>query len=570
MKSKLSFFLVLLAAIVISSCGSLNKMKDNAKGLTYKVTPSPLEVKGGEVEVTVEGKFPPKYFNKKAVLEATPVLKYQAGETAYKSLKMQGEKIQANDKVINYTSGGSFTISDKVAYKKDMQVSDLEIRLKGTMGKTVADFPSVKIADGIIATELLVVKDPRPIMLSDKYVRTTTGKLEASINYLINKADVRPSELKKEEIAKLKSSIKEMATDSSKKITSIELSAYASPDGPVDLNEKLAEKRKGSATDVFKKDAKKEKLELSDDIFKYLVTAEDWDGFKSLMEKSNIKHKELILRVLSMYSDPVVREKEIKNISAAYDEIKEQILPQLRRSKFTVNVEISGKSDEQLLALAQSDPSALELEEALYTAANLTQDLNLQLSIYQAASTKYPNDFRAKNNAGAVLVKLNRMGEAKAAFEGAKAIEDNETVKNNLGVCAFVEGDVAKAEELYTAGLGAGEIANYNLGIIKIMQGKYSDAMNYFGNTCEINNALVKILAKEHDAALSTLNCVKSEDALVYYLRAIIGARTQNVDMLFTNLTTACGKSAELKANAAKDLEFAKYFADEKFKSIVQ
>ena len=570
MKNKLSFFAMFMAALLINSCGSLNKMKENAKTINYKVTPSPLEVKGGQVEVTVSATYPAKFFNKKAVVEVTPVLKYQGGEEAYPSKKFQGESVKENNDVIKYTEGGSKTVSTgSIPFKKEMMVSDLVIRAKGTLGKQTADFPELKIADGVIATELLVVNDPRPIMVGDKYVRVTNDKVVADIKYVINKADVRPSELKKEDIMNLKSSLKSISADSSKKVTSVELSAYASPDGPMDLNEKLAEKRKTSANDFLKKDLKSDKLSLGDDIFKYLVTAEDWDGFKALMEKSNIKDKELVLRVLSMYSDPAVREKEIKNISEAYSEIKEQILPELRRSKFTVNYDVTGKSDDQLIALATSTPDSLSLEELLYS-ATLTKDLNQKLAIYQAASAKYPSDFRAKNDAGYVLVKLNRIDEAKAAFEAAKGVEDNNVVKNNLGVCALMQGDQAKAEELFTAAMGAGDVVNYNLGIIKIMQGKYADAMNYFGNTCEVNNALAKLLAKENDDAMTTLNCIKDESALVYYLKAIVGARTQNTDLLFSNLRTACGKSAELKANAAKDLEFAKYFEDATFKSIVQ
>jgi Flp pilus assembly protein TadD len=339
----------------------------------------------------------------------------------------------------------------------------------------------------------------------------------------------------------------------------------------MDLNEKLAGKRKESANKFFTKDfVKKAKLtKVTDELFTYLTTAEDWDGFKKLVETSDIKDKELIIRVLSMYSDPAVREKEIKNISAAYDDLKVKILPQLRRSKFTVKVVDSGRTDEEIVAIAQSKPDSLSLEELLY-AAKLTQDNEKQLAIYQAAAAKYPNDFRAKNDVGYVLVKLNRMGEAKTAFEAAKQVEDNNVVKNNLGVVAFNEGDLAKAEELFTAALGAGDQVNYNLGIIKIIQGKYAEAINYFGSAPEANAGLAKLLNKENDAALSTLNSVKSDDAIVYYLKAIVGARTQNTDLLFTNLRTAVGKSAELKANAAKDLEFAKYFADATFKSIIQ
>jgi Flp pilus assembly protein TadD/outer membrane protein OmpA-like peptidoglycan-associated protein len=571
MKNKLSLFVVSLAVILVSGCGSISKMKDTAKNVNYTVTPSPLEVKGGEVEFSVNVKYPAKYFNKKAIVTATPVLKYGAGETAFEAKTFQGESVQANNEPIPYTAGGSKTINGgKRPFTKDMMVSELVVRAKGTLGKQSADFPEMKIADGVIATEMLVVKDPRAIMVSDKYVRTTTDKVVADIKYLINKADVRPSELKKEEVKKLKSAIKALDADSTKKITSIEISAYASPDGPEDMNAKLAEERKTSADKNIKNDIKKEKVKsVTDDIFKYLTTAEDWDGFKTLMEASDVKDKELILRVLSMYSDPVVREKEIRNISAAYDDLKVKILPELRRSKLIVNVEVTGKSDEQLIGIAQANPDSLTLEELLY-AATLTGDFNSKLAIYQAAAKKSPTDFRAINNVGYSLVKLGRYDEAKVAFEAAKLIENNEVVKNNLGVCAFMTGDTKTAEELYTAGLGAGDLANYNLGIVKISQGQYVEAMKYFGQMNEVNAALAKILAKEHEAALTTLNNSKSEEAIAYYLRAIVGARTQNTDMLWNNLRAACAKSADLKANAAKDLEFFKYFQDATFKSIVQ
>jgi Flp pilus assembly protein TadD len=568
--NKLSLFATLLAAIVLSSCGGLNKMKDTAKNLNYSVTPSPLEVKGGKIEVAVTGKFPAKYFNKKAVLEVTPVLKYEGGETALKPIKVQGESVQANNKVIKYTEGGSYNYSDTLSFKKEMMVSQLEIRVKATLGKSVADFEPVKVGDGVIATEYLVVRDPRAISLGDKFVRSTSDKFETDIKYLINQADIRTSETKKDELKKFNETLKALDTDPKKEIKGLELSSYASPDGSLELNEKLAGKRKESASKYFGKEFKKAKYEkVKDELFTYLVTPEDWDGFKALLEKSDLKDKELILRVLSMYSDPIVREKEIKNISAAYDDLKVKILPQLRRSKLLVNVTSNGKTDAELTALAQSKPDSLDLEEALFT-ANLLTDNNQKLAVYQASAKKYPADVRPINNVGYIDLKLNKVSDAKAAFETAQKIKDNEVVKNNLGVIALLEGDLKKAEDLFTAALSAGEVVNYNLGIIKIIQGKYSDAINYFGNAAEVNAALAKLLIKQNDQALTTLNGVKSEDAIVSYLRAIVGARTQNTDMLFTNLRIAAGKSAALKANAAKDMEFAKYFQDATFKSIVQ
>jgi Flp pilus assembly protein TadD len=571
-KNNLLLFATILAAVVLSGCGGINKMKDNAKNIGYTVTPNPLEVKGGKVEVSVTGKFPPKYFNKNAVLVVTPTLTYQGGETPYKSISLQGEKIQGNEKVIKYAEGGSYTISDTVSYKKEMQVSALEVKIKASLKKKSVDIPGVKVADGVIATEMLVVKDPRSILLPDRFVRESTSQLVADIKYLMNRAEVRPAELKKDEIKNLNSTLKTIEADPKKTIKGIELSAYASPDGPMDLNENLAGKRKESANTYFSKDIiKKGKLtKVNDNIFSYLVTAEDWDGFKQLMEASNVKDKELVLRVLSMYSDPVVREKEIKNISEAFSEIKEKILPQLRRTKMTVNVVDPGKTDEEILALARSKPDSLSAEELIFAAGKLTNDLNEQLAFYQAAERKAPGDVRAKNNVGAILLKLNRTADAKAELEAAKQIEDNGAVKNNLGVIAFLEGDLAKALDLFTSAMGAGAEVNYNIGIIKIIQGKYSEAINSFGGAAEINAALAKLLNKDNEGALATLNSVKSEDALVYYLKAIVGARTQNADLLTTNLTTACSKSAELKANAPKDLEFMKYFQEASFKSIVQ
>ncbi len=568
--NKISLFATLLAVIVLSSCGGLNKMKDNAKNVSYSVTPSPLEVKGGKIEVAVTGKIPAKYFNKKAVLEVTPVLKYDGGETALKPIKIQGESVKENNKVIKYTEGGSYNYSDTLSFKKEMMVSTLEIRVKATLGKSIADFAAVKVGDGVIATEYLVVIDPRAISMGDKYVRTTSEKIETDIKYMINQADIRASETKKAELKKFNETLKAIDADPKKEIKGLELSSYASPDGPLDLNEKLAGKRKDVSNKYFEKEFKKAKYsKVKDELFTYLVTAEDWDGFKALLEKSDIKDKELILRVLSMYSDPSVREKEIKNISAGYDELKVKILPQLRRSKLAVNVTLNGKSDQELVALAQSKPDSLDVEESLF-AANLVADDNQKLAIYQAAAKKYPADVRPINNVGYINIKLNKVADAKSAFEAAQKIKENEIVKNNLGVIALLEGDLKKAEDLFTAAMSAGEVVSYNLGIIKIIQGKYSDAINYFGNAAEVNAALAKLLIKQNDQALSTLNSVKSEDAVVSYLRAIVGARTQNTDMLFTNLKIAVGKSAALKANAAKDLEFAKYFQDATFKSIVQ
>ncbi|MDR1866369.1 MAG: hypothetical protein LBR08_12490 [Bacteroidales bacterium] len=544
-------------------------MKKDAAQVKYTVNPPVLELIGGEVAITINGSYPAKYFNKTVVMELTPVLESGSNDLPFETYKVQGESVKENNKVIKY-DGGSFSYSSKVAYKPEFQLSELNLRISAAKGSTAIELDPYKLGDGIITTCLLVQKDGRTTYAADKFVRTTTDSYAADIKYALQQSDVRTAETRKPEIKEFTEAIKSAKANDRVNFTSAQLSAYASPDGPLDLNERLSNSREKTSQTFFTKNFKAAKVEeiVQSDFLKVVTTPEDWDGFKKLMEESNIADKQLILRVLSMYSDPVVREREIKNIAAAYEEIKKDILPQLRRAKLTVNIEVVGLSDQEILAQFEKDASKLKLEEILY-AATLVQDDNKKLSVYQAAARYYPNDYRTKNNLGAIYLKLGRTAEAKTALSDAKALNNGDVVKNNLAVVALREGNIAEAEELLTS-IVANEEAKYNLGTIKIIQGKYSDAVSYFGNQVEINAALAKLLAKQNDAALTVLNSVKSEDALVYYLKAVVGARTQNNSLVINNLRTAASKSDALKANAKKDIEFAKYFDNADFKAIVQ
>ena len=568
-KNKLILMSVLAMGIVFSGCNPLKKMKDRASDVKYTVNPPVLELVGNEVAISINGSYPAGYFNKNVVMTLTPTLQSGSNELLFDTYKVQGENVKENNRVIK-VDGGSFSYSSRVAYKPDFQLSELMLIASASKGAKSLDFDPYKMADGIIATCLLVEKTGKATYASDKYVRIIPDSYEADIKYLIQQSDVRASETRKPEIAAFNSTVKAAADNERINFTGTQLLAYASPDGPFALNEKLSNSREKTGLDFFTKNFKAAKVEdvLKSDLLKTVVTPEDWDGFKKLMEASNIRDKDLVLRVLSMYSDSEVRDREIHNLAAAFEEIKEQILPQLRRSKLTVNVEIVGLSDAEIDAQFDSDPGKLKLEEILY-AGTLTQDPNRLLKIYQAAASKYPADYRTKNNLGVALLNLGRTSEAKTALTEAKGIDDNAIVKNNLAVVALREGNLATAEELLNAA-GATDDVKFNLGTIKIIEGKYSEAVSHFGNQVEVNAALAKLLAKQNDAALSTLNSVKSDDALVYYLKAIVGARTQNNDLLMNNLRTACQKSADLKANAKKDVEFGKFFQDNTFKSIVQ
>jgi len=567
--SKLAIFLSF--AIVISSCSGLKKMKDLAPSVKYEVTPKVLEMHNGEVNLTITGNFPAKYFNKKAVLIVTPTLKYEGGSLDLTPIKLQGEGVTANDKVINYTTGGSFSNNDKFSYKDAMMLSQLEVKVTAGIKKKTLEIGTYKLADGIIVTPKLVRMEPKEVILSDKFVRTTPETKEASIHYVINRSEIRPSEVKQPEVLALNDYVKTIGANPKMTVKGIEMWSTASPDGPLKINTKLASDRESSATKFMKEQIKKNKLDktIKDSLLSVLQTPEDWDGFKTAMEKSDIKDKDLVLRVLTMYSDPEVRNKEIMNISQAFEEIKVKILPPLRRSKMTVKVESIGYSDEEILKIADSNPDSLKIEEILY-AAKLVTDLNKKEALYKKASVKFPTDVRPINNLGYVQIQLGKLDDAKASLDAAKAIENNDAVKTNLGAIALLKGDIAGAEELFTAAMGAGEAPSYNLGIVNIIKGKYDVAISYFGNASDYNAALAKLLNKNYEAAITTLTNSKDESAQAYYLRAVLGSRTENTDMIYNNLRTAVGKDVKLKAYAKKDVEFLKYFNEEIFKSIVQ
>jgi tetratricopeptide (TPR) repeat protein len=557
-------------------------MKKNANLINFKTTPEILETHAGKVDVAIDGKFPAKYFAKKVTLVATPVLKYEGGEKAFEPVTVQGEKVNANNKVIAYKGGGSFAYKDAVPYAEAMRLSDLELRITASQGKKSVDFAPIQLAKGVLALPTLVVNYPTPI-LGVQREKNTTGKYDpnidvfqrivpdeytADIKYLINKAELRKEELTKAEIAKLNEYNAAAAKDPRKKIKSIEVSSYASPDGTLDYNTKLAEKRQDVSSKFLTKELKKSEVEAE---FKTKFTPEDWDGFKEMMGKSNIQDKELILRVLSMYTDPEVREREIKNLSGAFVEVANQILPQLRRSKFTTSIDLIGKTDEEIAALADSDPSKLNPAELLY-AATLTKDLNKQLAIYNSFIKVYPNDWRGPNNAGMVLAKQMKYADAKPLFEKAEKLNNNEPIiKNNLGVCELKEGNLAKAETYFGAASGAGDAVNNNLGILSIIKGDYSKAVKYLGDSDSPNTGLAKILAGDNNGALKSLeNCTWQGCYWKEYFKAVVGARTAKENLMYDSLKKAIELKPELKKTAATDMEFAKYFNEAKFKEIVK
>ena len=574
MKNSVFIFVFALTAlsIALNSCTGLKKMKKNQGLVTYQVNPNPLEMHADSVTINITGKFPEKYYKKKVVCEIKPFITYTGGETALKTVKVQGEKVLENNPVINYLGGGNFSYTDKVAYAENMRMSDLEVRISANVKKKFVDFDPIKLAKGTIATPGLLEKDAKAIIGKDKFQRITPENMVADIHYVINQATVRPAELNQQDFKDMRAYLKEaMKKDSRKDIKGVAVSSYASPDGALDLNAKLSDNRGSTGSTALKGDFAKFEKAKDKSFYSVIATPEDWDGFKTEMEKSDMADKDLILRVLSMYSDPIVREAEVKKLSKAYLQVADKILPKLRRSVLKVNVDVMGWSDEELNNHFDNNPSILKIEEILF-AATLTQNLDRQLSIYQKASELFPNDWRTFNNAGVVLVQQGKTGEAKEQFEKAKAIEStNSIIMNNLGACALIDGDFVKAEEYFKSAGGAGKEVNYNLGICAVKKADYSSAVTYFGDYCTFNAGLAKLLNGDPNNCVKAVDCADDKErAMMYYLKAVAGARQQNTDLLYNNLRAAISKDSKLMEFAKTDMEFYKYFNDDTFKSIVK
>ena len=563
MIKKLYLPLVALLVLAFSSCSKMGELSPDY----FTTNPEVLEAIGGKVPVTITGKFPEKYFKKNATVEVTPVLRWEGGEAKGQPATFQGEKVQGNDQTISYKTGGTYTMKASFDYVPEMAKSELYLDFKIKKGKKEYTIPSVKIADGVIATsELPTVNSANAAYAPDAFQRIIKQAKEAQIMFLIQQANLRASELKSDSLKAFHKQVVAVAGDTKNyKLNNIEISAYASPDGGVELNTTLAENRQNNTEKYMNQQLKKGKIETEVDA-KY--TAQDWDGFQELVSKSNIQDKELILRVLSMYQDPAQREQEIKNISSVYKNLADDILPQLRRSRLTLNYEIIGKSDEEITKLASSNPSELNIEELLY-AATLTNDPAKQEAIYTQATKQFPNDYRAYNNLGKLAYQAGNVDKAESYLKKAASVNAAPEVNMNLGLISLIKGDKAAAEAYFGKAAGTKELGE-SMGNLYIAQGQYERAVNSFGDAKTNSAALAQILAKDYNKAKNTLAGVEKPDAYTDYLMAVLGARTNNSSMVTSSLKSAVAKEPALAKKAATDLEFSKFFTNADFMSIIK
>ena len=548
---------VSLGAMVLTM-GSCSKKVSDFASEYFTTNPTPLETVGETVPATISGTVPAKFMPKNAVVTVTPVLVWDGGEASSSQVTFQGENARANGQVISYKEGGPVTIPFNVLYQPEMANSDLYLDFKVNQGGKDYELPRVKVGYGVIATSTLTdvsVLEPAPA--TSNFERIIKEKYSAEIKFLINQANIRANQTSAADYVDFNKDLLAANAAPNMEIAGVNVHSYASPDGTMAFNTQLAEKRENVTVDYMRNQLKKDKItefgELTSEF-----TPEDWEGFQQLVEKSNIQDKNLIMSVLKMYKDPEQREAELKNMSAVFNELAEQILPQLRYSKIVATVNVIGKSDEEMFAIFESNPSGLNIEEILYI-AGLTDDLNKKAAIYTAATKIYPNDFRTWNGLGATQFSLGNYDAASSALAQAKKLAPNDkSVDLNQGLVALANNDVHKAKDLIGNAAGVPE-AGAALGVLYLNEGKVSNAVSSLGSEKNNNTALAQILSKDYSAAKNTLAAIKNPNATTYYLAAIVGARTNNENMVMTNLREAIKLDNSMLAKAKNDLEFASY-----------
>ena len=561
MKKGLFLSLVAVVAILASCSKTLPKPDD------LTVNPSPLEKVGQKVNAEITGTFPAKKFVKRGVLVVTPVLKFGDEELLGEPVTYVGEKVKENGITVNFKEGGTYSQKCSFDYKPAMRKCELYLRFDGKIKDKVIEIPDMKIADGLVATsELAEAKDNKSVTTPDKFQRVIQELTEADIKFLIQQSNLRSSETGSDAVKNLQAAIKEANDNEKKAINKLEVSGYASPDGAQNLNENLAKNRQKAAQNFLSKDLKKNKVKAN---IASNITAEDWEGFQKAMEESNMQDKDLVLRVLSMYSDPEEREAQIKNLSSVYGTIADEILPALRRSRLILTTDLIGKSDDEIRDFAKNDPSQLSVEELLY-AATLTNDKQEKIAIYNKAAEQF-NDYRAWNNMGQIYFNDGEIAEARRCYAKALEIQPNDPdVNYNAGLAALADGDLDKAEEYL--GKAAGTEGNLNgaMGTLYTMKGDYAAAKNAYGEAASNNAAVQQILAEDYAGARQTLDNVKEPNATTAYLKAIVAARTNDRNGVYDNLKAAVAQDASFKTRAQEDIEFAKYAEDAEFAEIVK
>lgn len=561
--------LAVISATAFIACNPLNKMVKRQGEVNYELTPNPVEMHGDTVAINLSGSFPEKYFHKKVSATVTPVIVYGENSENYEALKLKGEDSEAEGNTINYEKGGSFSHMAKIPYKDGMETATVELRVTGEFKGKTKDLDPKKVADGTMITSKLVMSSDKGIIGADKFQKFTLEDNKVEIHYLVNNATVRGSELSDADVKELKSKLKGWNEDVKMEYNNLAIEAYASPEGELSKNENLANERAMSAAKALENILKRAKVEVPENFSTANGKGEDWTGFKTLMTASDIKDKELIIRVLETYQDGAKREEEIKNLAATYTEVAKKVLPELRRAQCNLVMKHHNLTDDEIKALVDTKIDSLDAEQMLY-AATLYDDVAKKEMIYKTAEKNFATDWRGANNVGYIYLTQNKLAEAKSQFEKANGISaNNPVIQNNLGVIERLNGNLDAAMEFYNNASGAGSEVAQNKGIINIIKGNYADAVNNYSGVNSFNAALAKLMNGDNAVGAVIDGSDDKDEAVAYYLKAVAGARSGDNDMMINNLKTATSKDAALKAKAKGDAEFIKYRDNADFQAAV-
>ena len=564
-----SLALVVVASTVLIACNPLNKMVKRQGEVNYELTPNPVQMHGDSIAIALNGSFPEKYFNKKVSAVVTPVIVYGESSESFDAFKLKGEDSEAEGSVIKYEPGGSFSHAAKIPYKDGMEFATVELRVTGEYKGKTKDLEPRKVANGTKITPKLVMSSDKAIVGADKFKKFELKDNNVEIHYLVSSSSVRGSEMNDADIKELKAKLKGWNEDVKMEFNSLAISAYASPEGELSKNENLANERAASAAKSIESLLKRAKVEIPEGFSTPTGKGEDWSGFKTMMQSSDIADKELIVRVLETYTDGTKREEEIKNIGKTYTEVSKKILPQLRRSQANLVMKHHNLTDDEIKALVDTKIDSLDVEQMLY-AATLYTDVAKKESIYKSVSSIHSSDWRGPNNVGMIYVSQNKLTEAKTEFDKANGLSaNNPVIQNNLGVIERLNGNLDAAMEYYNNASGAGKEVAQNKGIINIIKGDYASATSNYSGVNSFNAALAKVLNGDNNIGGTLDGSDDKDEAVSAYLKAIAAARAEDKDAMLKYLKVAIDKDAAFKAKAKTDAEFIASREDAAFQALV-
>ena len=545
---KANRILAAAALIVLAACNknSAQQMADASSKVGVSCVPEVLTVINNTIPVSITVDYPAAYFAPESKLAVTPVIVYEGGEAAGPVFYYQGSAVRENNKEIS-ADGGSVVESFTIPYVDGMKKCYLELRSVASYKDKSITLPSRKVADGVILTGNGFDTTGYFDYKEDGYQHTTVKTSEAQIHYDVNSSTVKSSEISGGSFKTYKEELAELAENDRARIKDVKIISYASPEGGEERNNKLSSERSNAAKKAWDSVSKDLDGAAAPDV---KSVGQDWEGFQEAVAKSDIEDKDLILRVLSMYNDPEVRESEIRNMSQIFTELKKEVLPELRRSRFVTEVEYENYTDAELQRLADRKLLYLVDEPAVLRIAATSEDPERKELIYRAAAERF-NSQVGKYDLAILKLEQGKHAVTEMYLEQMKDQNDPD-VLNALGVVELRRGNFDKAAEFFEKSGNAASVKN--LGIVALSKGDYTTAADKLKGAADVNEAIANIMCGDLDAAEKALK--NDESAQADYYRAVVSARRGKLKDAKKMLDSACEKDPSLREKALKDIEF--------------